>query len=257
MDIHGGKGICLGPNNWIGRGYQQSPVAITVEGANILTRTPDHLRPGRDPLPSLRAAGDAGREGDADAPRPRASSTSAFSHVGSRSAQRRARVRVRASPARTGSRVPANAAPENRHYYQQLTRLSAAFAFLAGRVDAGDGRRAEAQGEDLRRAWATCCRCMYLVSATLKRYEDEGRQPRRHAARRLGGRDALYHAQHAFDGMISNYPEPVRRVAAAAGSSSRSAWPLRRAARPRSARVAKLADRARRRRATGSPPACT
>src|SRR5258708_29547676 len=39
MDIVGGKGICLGPNNWIGRGYQMTPIAITVEGANILTRT--------------------------------------------------------------------------------------------------------------------------------------------------------------------------------------------------------------------------
>ena len=38
MDIHGGKGICLGPNNYLGRGYQGVPVAITVEGANILTR---------------------------------------------------------------------------------------------------------------------------------------------------------------------------------------------------------------------------
>lgn len=38
MDIHGGKGICLGPNNYLGRGYQASPIAITVEGANILTR---------------------------------------------------------------------------------------------------------------------------------------------------------------------------------------------------------------------------
>ncbi|STX51829.1 acyl coenzyme A dehydrogenase [Legionella busanensis] len=39
MDIHGGKGICLGPNNYIGRGFQNSPIAITVEGANILTRS--------------------------------------------------------------------------------------------------------------------------------------------------------------------------------------------------------------------------
>src|SRR5688572_13781197 len=39
MDILGGKGICLGPNNWVGRGYQMTPIAITVEGANILTRT--------------------------------------------------------------------------------------------------------------------------------------------------------------------------------------------------------------------------
>ena len=39
MDIHGGHGICMGPNNFLGRGYQLIPVGITVEGANILTRT--------------------------------------------------------------------------------------------------------------------------------------------------------------------------------------------------------------------------
>jgi acyl-CoA dehydrogenase len=39
MDIHGGKGICLGPNNYLGRAYQESPISITVEGANILTRS--------------------------------------------------------------------------------------------------------------------------------------------------------------------------------------------------------------------------
>ncbi|MDF1757973.1 MAG: acyl-CoA dehydrogenase [Legionellaceae bacterium] len=39
MDIHGGKGICLGPNNYLGRGFQSCPISITVEGANILTRS--------------------------------------------------------------------------------------------------------------------------------------------------------------------------------------------------------------------------
>lgn len=38
MDIHGGKGICMGPRNYLSDGYQLAPVAITVEGANILTR---------------------------------------------------------------------------------------------------------------------------------------------------------------------------------------------------------------------------
>jgi len=38
MDIHGGRGIMLGPNNYLGRVYQGWPIAITVEGANILTR---------------------------------------------------------------------------------------------------------------------------------------------------------------------------------------------------------------------------
>ncbi|HEX5338039.1 MAG TPA: acyl-CoA dehydrogenase, partial [Gallionella sp.] len=39
MDIHGGKGICLGPDNYLGRFYEQTPIGITVEGANILTRS--------------------------------------------------------------------------------------------------------------------------------------------------------------------------------------------------------------------------
>ena len=38
MDVHGGKGICMGPKNYLGRGYQSIPISITVEGANILTR---------------------------------------------------------------------------------------------------------------------------------------------------------------------------------------------------------------------------
>ena len=39
MDVIGGKGICLGPSNFLGRAYQQIPIGITVEGANILTRS--------------------------------------------------------------------------------------------------------------------------------------------------------------------------------------------------------------------------
>ncbi len=39
MDIQGGSGICLGPRNLFGRAYQTIPIAITVEGANILTRS--------------------------------------------------------------------------------------------------------------------------------------------------------------------------------------------------------------------------
>lgn len=39
MDIVGGKGIILGPRNFAGRAWQASPIAITVEGANIMTRS--------------------------------------------------------------------------------------------------------------------------------------------------------------------------------------------------------------------------
>ena len=39
MDVHGGRGICMGPRNYLGRVYQAIPISITVEGANILTRS--------------------------------------------------------------------------------------------------------------------------------------------------------------------------------------------------------------------------
>src|SRR5690606_22194377 len=39
MDVIGGKGVCMGPGNYLARAYQQVPIAITVEGANIMTRT--------------------------------------------------------------------------------------------------------------------------------------------------------------------------------------------------------------------------
>ncbi len=38
MDVHGGKGIIMGPNNYLGRNWQGAPIFITVEGANILSR---------------------------------------------------------------------------------------------------------------------------------------------------------------------------------------------------------------------------
>ncbi len=39
MDVVGGKGICMGPSNVVGSAYMQMPMSITVEGANILTRS--------------------------------------------------------------------------------------------------------------------------------------------------------------------------------------------------------------------------
>src|SRR5690348_2282799 len=130
MDIHGGKGICLGPNNWIGRGYQMTPIAITVEGANILTRTliifgQGAIRAHPYVLREMRAAkemtgAEASREFD-DA------LTSHIGHV--------IRNGVRAlfhglTSSRLGQ-VPRTGAPETRHYYRFSSRLAAAFAFLA------------------------------------------------------------------------------------------------------------------------------
>ena len=68
MDVHGGKGIMLGPRNYLGRGYQVGAGRDHGRGREHPDAQPHHLRPGRDPLPSVRAASEmnAARNPDRD-----------------------------------------------------------------------------------------------------------------------------------------------------------------------------------------------
>jgi len=204
MDILGGKGICLGPNNWIGRGYQVTPVAITVEGANILTRTliifgQGAIRCHPYVLREMRAAkelqgAEAEREFDA-----------AFSaHV----------WHVFANGFRsflhgiTSSRLahtPSNAAPETMHYYRFTSRLSAAFAFLADMSMMGMGGALKRK-EKISGRLGDVLSMLYLISCTLKRYEDQGRPIEDLPLIRWAVRDMTYTAQEAIDGILSNFP---------------------------------------------------
>ncbi len=209
MDIHGGKGICLGPSNYIGRGYQVMPVGITVEGANILTRSliifgQGAIRCHPYVLREMRAAkemsgGEASREFD----------DALTSHVGHTLANA-----VRAFVhSLTGSRlaqVPQAAAPEMARYYQRVGHLSAAFAFLAD-------MSMVAMGGALKRKEKTSARLgdvlsmMYLISATLKRYEDQGRPREDLPLIHWSVRDALWQAQQAIDAIYANFPVPALR----------------------------------------------
>src|SRR5688500_2410483 len=210
MDIVGGKGICLGPNNWIGRGYQIAPVAITVEGANILTRTliifgQGAIRCHPYVLREMRAAKEmqgagASREFD-----------DAFtSHVGHvlRNGIRAFAYGVTASIAST----PSSCATETRHYYKHVSRLSAAFAFLADISMLAMGGALKRR-EKISGRLGDVLSMMYLVSATLKRYEDQGRLTQDLPLVRWAVRDALYRAQQALDGILSNFPlKPLATV---------------------------------------------
>jgi len=209
MDIHGGKGICLGPNNWIGRGYQVTPVAITVEGANILTRSliifgQGAIRCHPYVLREMRAAkelsgAEASYEFD-DA------LTSHIGHVVSNGV--RAFVH-----GLTGSRFaprPAGAAPETARYYQRLGHLSAALAFLAD-VSMGTLGGALKRKEKISARLGDVLSMMYLVSATLKRYEDQGRIQEDLPLLHWSVRDALWQAQQAIDALYANFPiKPLR-----------------------------------------------
>jgi acyl-CoA dehydrogenase len=204
MDIVGGKGICLGPSNWIGRGHQIAPVAITVEGANILTRTliifgQGAIRCHPYVLREMRAAkemsgAEASREFD-DA------FTSHIGHV------LRNAIRTAAYGLTRGSIAPAprSASPDTRHYYRHAARLSAAFAFLADMSMLAMGGALKRK-EKISGRLGDVLSMMYLVSATLKRYEDDGRLREDLPLVRWSVRDALYRAQQAIDGVLSNFP---------------------------------------------------
>jgi acyl-CoA dehydrogenase len=208
MDIVGGKGICLGPNNWIGRGYQIAPVAITVEGANILTRTliifgQGAIRCHPYVLREMRAAKEmegaqASREFD-DA------FTSHIRHV-LRNGIRTFAYGVSASIAP----APRDASPHTKHYFRHVSRLSAAFAFLADISMLAMGGALKRK-EKISGRLGDVLSMMYLVSATLKRYEDQGRIKEDLPLVRWAVRDALHHAQQAVEGILSNFP--VKSVA--------------------------------------------
>jgi acyl-CoA dehydrogenase len=205
MDIVGGKGICLGPNNWIGRGYQMTPIAITVEGANILTRTliifgQGAIRCHPYVLREMRAAkelqgAEAAREFD-DA------FTSHIGHVLSNGI----RAFVHGITSSRLAHTPRNAAAETRHYYRFTSRLSAAFAFLADMSMMAMGGALKRK-EKISGRLGDVLSMLYLVSATLKRYEDQGRIREDLPLIRWAVRDMTYHAQHAIDQILSNFPK--------------------------------------------------
>jgi acyl-CoA dehydrogenase len=207
MDILGGKGICLGPNNFMGRAYQQIPVAITVEGANILTRSLIIFGQGAIRChPYVLKEMEAAREPDA------AKGLRDFDAALSRHLWFSWSRGFRAwSMGLTGSHfgpAPAGVAPETRRYYQQLTRFSAAFAFISDVsmfVMGGDLKRKE----KLSARMGDILSLMYLCSATLKRYEDEGRQVADAPLMHWAIWDAMFKMQNAFEGVISNYPSRI------------------------------------------------
>ena len=210
MDVVGGKGICLGPSNFIGRAYQQIPIGITVEGANILTRSliifgQGAIRCHPYLLPEMQAAQNKDvRQGLVDFDK------ALWGHVGYtiRNGFRALWLGM------TGSHfvgVDVEVAPEVRRYYQQMTRFSAAFAFLSDislLVLGGSVKRREKLSARLGDILAQ----MYLISCTLKRYEVDGRQAADAPLMHWAIWDAMYKAQEAFDGVIANFP--VRFIAA-------------------------------------------
>lgn len=202
MDIHGGKAICMGPNNYLARSYQGAPIAITVEGANILTRSmiiygQGAIRCHPFVLKEMLAAGMADNEQGL-----REFDNAMFSHVGFAISNMVRSLWM----GLTGARLVASPfKDETRRYYQQITRLSATLAFLS---DVAMGTL----GGSLKRRERVSARLgdvlsqLYLASAALKRFADEGRQKSDLPLLHWALQDALYKAQLAIDELLRNFP---------------------------------------------------
>lgn len=209
MDVLGGKGIMLGPNNYLGRGYQGAPIAITVEGANILTRNmiiygQGAIRCHPFVLTELGACEIEDREEALNV-----FDKALMGHIGFTMSNL---VRTKWL-ALTGARftsVPYH--DETAEFYRIASRFSASLALMSDismAVFGGSLKRKERISARL----GDLLSYLYLVSATLKRYNDEGRKKEDFALVQWSCQDHLYHCQRALADLINNMPSaPLRGV---------------------------------------------
>ncbi len=202
MDVHGGKGICMGPDNYLARMYEQTPIGITVEGANILTRSliifgQGAVRAHPYVLKEMQAAHDQ------NAQRAVLNFDAAFfGHIGF-SLSNAVRSLVYAL---SGGRLIAVPTGQPTHrYYQLLTRYGASFAFAADVAMLALGGALKRR-EKLSARLGDVLSQLYLCSATLKRFEDDGRPQADEALLHWALQDSLFRLQTAFDGVIQNFP---------------------------------------------------
>ncbi|HTX24208.1 MAG TPA: acyl-CoA dehydrogenase [Steroidobacteraceae bacterium] len=202
MDVHGGKGICLGPRNYLARGYESVPIAITVEGANVLTRSliifgQGAVRCHPFVLREMNAARDPDRRAGIDQ-----FDAALFAHMGF-ALSNAVRSLVMALTFARLHRVPDRG--PTRRYFQHIVRFSASFAFAVDVAMLTLGGYLKKK-ENLSARLGDVLSSMYLASMVLKHYNDEG-QPREDLPIvEWACRDLLYRAQEQLHGFLRNFP---------------------------------------------------
>ncbi len=206
MDVHGGRGVCMGPANYLGRTYQSIPVAITVEGANILTRSFMIFGQG-----SVRCHPYLLSEMEAVA-LPEAEGLPVFDELLMQHlAYTLANIgRSFAYSISLGWLAPAPVSGRAARYYRQIARCSAGLGAMADMTLLVLGGALKRK-EFLSGRFADVLAHLYMCSAVLKRYEDEGQVEADWPLVRWSCNYCLYQVQQAMDGILHNFP--VRPVA--------------------------------------------
>jgi acyl-CoA dehydrogenase len=198
MDVHGGKGICLGPNNYLGRAYQAIPIGITVEGANILTRSliifgQGAIRCHPYVLREMKAAADGDlKEFD----------VALFDHLSFTAGNAARSLWLGVTG---GLSIRTAGAPEAKRYFQMMTRFSSAFGLLADVSMFVIGASLKRK-EKLSARLGDVLSLLYMASATMKRYHDDGCQKEDLPLMQWAMYDSFFKMQVAIDGIIGNFP---------------------------------------------------
>ncbi|MGH8547234.1 MAG: acyl-CoA dehydrogenase [Methylococcales bacterium] len=208
MDIHAGSGICLGPKNYIGRIYQVAPVSITVEGANILTRSLIIFGQG-----AVRCHPYIQNEMEAIATEDPEQATklfdeALFKHIGFLFGNIARATWLALSNARF-AQVPGD---KNTHsYYRQIARLSAGFAFIAdiALITLGGALKRK---ERLSGRFADVLSNLYLCSAVLKHYQDQGSREEDLPLLNWACRNTIHRAQQSLLAVFWNLPNRALAV---------------------------------------------
>jgi acyl-CoA dehydrogenase len=202
MDIQGGSGICLGPDNLIGRGYQAIPIAITVEGANILTRSMIIFGQG-----AIRAHPYILREFEAaENPDPEIAlaqfDDALFSHIGFIFTNFARTLWFGITHGRLSASPKGGAA---KRYFQCLNWMASTFALTADAALMTLGGSLKRK-ERLSARLGDMLSNLYIASACLKRYAEEGESDEDLPLMRWALDDSLYRFQSALRGLLRNMP---------------------------------------------------
>ena len=209
MDIHGGRAICDGPTNYLQAAYQAVPVGITVEGANILTRTLITFAQG-----ALRSHPYLYREvkavQDTDTKRGLDAFEGAFlGHIQFAVGNVFGALFHNLTGGLFGN-VPEKAYG-TAEWYRQLSRSSRNFALVADITVAvlGGGLKVK---QKLTGRLADALSELYMTACVLKRYEDDGKPAADRLIVALAAQNGLYRFQVALRGTIENFPVTWARI---------------------------------------------
>ena len=210
MDLHGGRGICDGPSNYLQSGYQMVPVGITVEGANILTRTLITFAQG-----ALRSHPYLYQEIAAAQNPDRAKGLAQFEsaflgHVSFAVSNVFGALFHNVTGGLFGKTPPA--CEGTAEWYRQLWRASRNFALVADLTVAvlGGGLKVK---QKITGRLADALSELYFLACALKRFEDDGRPAADTRIVALVAQNGLHRFEEAIAGTIDNFPVAIVRIA--------------------------------------------